>query len=99
MKFENIAEDLPLLYGKAKKSFDECIRNKDNGFLQNEVELLLNEIVVVEQDIKVVFYKMNFNNYIIEVTLLLFNGSQEIGKYLYVEDHFKHAIDDSLVFY
>ena len=59
----------------------------------------LEDIQVVEQDIKIVFYKRTFTEQKFEVRLLLFEGSIEIGNYLYIENNKKEGIDDSLVFY
>ena len=99
MKFGNIEKDFSLLYENAKNSFKECIRNKDNAFLVEEVNISLNEIVIKEKDIKIVFHKRDFTKQTFEVSLLLFDRSLEIGKYLYVENEVKQAVDDSLVFY
>jgi hypothetical protein len=99
MKFENIESDLSVLYKKARKSFEECIGNKDNEFLKSEVNIPLSHIVVVEKEINIVLPKMAFGEYTLEVCLLLFEGSKEIGKYSYIENDKKEMIDDSLVFY
>jgi len=37
--------------------------------------------------------------YVVETCLLLFEGTKEIGKYLYLENDKKEVIDDYLVFY
>ncbi len=99
MLFENLEAELLLLYNKAKKSFDECIRNKDNVFLRDEVRIPLFDVKVVEQGIKIVFSKRDFKHYTFEVCLLLFDGSMEIGKYIYFENDRKEGIDDRLTFY
>ena len=99
MKFESSVPDLSLLYNKAKESFKECIRNKDNEFLKNEVSISLEDIVVIEESIKIVFSQKFFNRYLVEVSLLLFDGNKEIGKYLYFENEREEDIDDSLVFH
>ena len=94
-----IESDLSSLCNRAKKSFEKCIQNKDNAFLREEVNIPLEDIQVVEQDIKIVFYKRTFTEQKFEVRLLLFEGSIEIGNYLYIENNKKEGIDDSLVFY
>lgn len=99
MKYDNIAQDLSLLYTKAKESFNECIQNKDNEFLRNEINIPLDNIIVIENEIKIVFSKRRFEQYKFEVRLLLFDGSIEIGKYLYIKTSNEEEVDDSLVFY
>ena len=99
MKYDNIAQDFSLLYIKAKESFNECIRNKDNEFLKAEINMPLDDIIVIENDIKIVFSKRRFEQYKFEVSLLLFDGSEETGKYLYIENSNEEDVDDSLIFY
>lgn len=99
MVLDGISEEMSLLYLKAKDAYDKCIEDENNAFLKKEVKVSLSEISVIEKDIKIVFSKRNFNIYVFEVTLLLFDGHQEIGKYLYITDHRKQEIDDFLVFY
>lgn len=99
MKFKSIESDFSLLYNKAKEGFDECIRNKDNEFLKDELSIPLDDIVVAEKDIKIVFSKRAFEECIVEVCLVLFEGSKEIGKYTYITNDKKEMVDDSLVFY
>ena len=99
MKFESLESDLTLLYIEAKEHFKKCIRDKENKFLQDEVNILLDDIVIIEKDIKIIFTQKNFTEYICEVSLLLFEGSREIGRYLYIQNEKQEEIDDSLVFY
>ncbi len=99
MRFENIESDASLFYNKAKESFADCIQNKDNAFLRDEVNIPLEDIVVTEKDIKIVFQKRVFDEYIIEVRLLLLEDSRSIGEYVYTENDKREWIDDSLVFY
>lgn len=99
MEFEVLIPYLLVLYDKAKDSFKECIYNKDNQFLKNEVDIPLENIITIEKDVKIVFSKKVFNHYLFEVTLLLFDENKEIGKYLYFENEKKEVIDDSLIFY
>lgn len=99
MKLEYLVPDLSLFYIKAKESFKECIRNKENEFLRDEINIPLEEIVAIEKDIKIVFFQKSFDHYLVEVNLLLFDGNKEIGKYLYLENEREGDIEDSLVFY
>lgn len=99
MTFENMHIDLSLLYNRAKKKFEACINSGDNKFLQDEVSIPLNNIIIIEKNIKIVFSKRVFEQYLIEVSLMLFEGDKEIGKYIYIESDKSEAIDDSLVFY
>ena len=91
--------DLSLFYYKAKRSFEQCIQDSDNDFLKNEINIPVEEIIVVEKNIKIVFSRRAFESYLIEVSLSLFEVDKEIGRYLYVENDKKEGIDDSLVFY
>lgn len=99
MKFEFFESDLLSLYDNAKASFKECINNKDNDFLLKEVNIPLDKIMIVEKGVKIIISKRDFITPFFEISLLLTNGSKEIGKYVYVENAVKQAIDDSLVFY
>jgi hypothetical protein len=99
MKLKILLPKLSLLYENAKKSFNECILNKDNDFLRDEINIPIEDIILIEKDIKFVFSQKFFDRYIIEVCLLLFAENKEIGKYLYFENENNEGIDDSLVFY
>lgn len=99
MEFVNTESHLSLLYHKAKESFEKCIRNDENQFLKDELSMPFDDIVVIEKDIKIVFSKRVFEQYSIEVCLLLSVGNNEVGRYLYIENDKNQAIDDSLVLY
>ena len=99
MELQNLESDLSLLYNEAKENFKACIQDEDNGFLKDELSISLDEIVVVEKDIKIVFSKRVFDEYVIEICLILLGGSREIGKYTYIMNEKREGIDDSLVFY
>ena len=99
MKITSIQQDLSLLYNRAKKKFEDCIGNEDNEFLKVEVGIPLDDIIIIEKDIKIVFSKRDFEYYLFEVSLMLFDKNKEIGKYLYIENQSENAIDDSLIFY
>jgi hypothetical protein len=99
MKFKGKESDLSLMYSKAKESFYECINNQDNEFLKNEISISIDNIIVIEKSIKIVYLKRIFDKHLIEVCLLLFEGNKEIGKYIYVANDKNEGVDDSLVFY
>ena len=99
MNFDNLKPDLSLLYIKAKKQFEKCICDKDNEFLRDEVNIPLENIIIIEKSIKIVFSQRAFQQYLFEVNLVLLDGEREIGRFLYVESRRGEAIDDSLVFY
>ena len=99
MKLENLEVDLPMLYERAINSYRACIYNKDNLYLNEEVNIPLEEIIVGGKSIKIVYNSTNFSDPIFEVCLLLFDESLEIGKYTYLESVKKEAVDDFLVFY
>lgn len=90
---------LSLQYHKAKESFEKCIRNDENEFLKDELSTHFGDIVLIEKDIKIVFSKRVFEQYSIEVCLLLSVGNNEVGRYQYNENHKNEAIDDSLILY
>ncbi len=52
MKIKIIESGLSLFYDKAKKNFEECIQDMDNKFLEGEVTVSLEGIVIVEKEIK-----------------------------------------------
>ncbi len=99
MKIENIQQELLLLYNRAKQKFKHCVNDEDNIFLKDEISVSLHEIIIIEKDIRVIFSKRDFEQYLLEVSLILFDGQKEIGKYLYVENDKEEMIDDSVVFY
>lgn len=99
MKFINTESHLSLLYHKAKESFEKCIRNDENEFLNDELSMPFDDIVLIEKDIKIVFSKRVFEQYSIEVCLLLSVGNNIVGRYQYNENDKNEAIDDSLILY
>ena len=99
MEFTNTESHLSLLYHKAKESFEWCIQNDGNEFLKDELSVPFEDIVLIEKDIKIVFSKRVFEEYTIEVCLLLYAGNNEVGRYLYIENDKNEVIDDSLVLY
>lgn len=99
MEFSFVESDLHLLYNRARNSCEKCIHDEDNNFLKNEINLPINEIIVIEKCIKIVFFEKAFNEHLFEVNLLLFEKDKEIGKYLYVVNERGDEVDDSLIFY
>lgn len=99
MKFSIVESDLNLLYIRARNSYEKCIHNEDNEFLKDEVNVPLNEIIIIEKCIKIVFFQKVFDEYLFEVNLLLYEEDKEIGKYIYSENIKGDAVDDSLTFY
>lgn len=99
MEFINTESHLSLLYHKAKESFEWCIKSDENEFLKDELGIPIDDIVLIEKDIKIVFSKRVFEEYNIEVCLLLYAGNNEVGRYLYIENDNNEAIDDTLVLY
>lgn len=91
----NVESDLSIYYTKAKENFKKCIQNEENEFLKDEIHVSFNAILAIEKDIKIVFSKRAFEEYKIEVCLLLFEGNKEVGKYIYIENDKKEAIDDN----
>lgn len=87
------------LYLKAKLSFNKCILNPDNDYLKDEIDVQMDEIILVEDFIRVQFFKYDVDKFVIEVKLVLISkDSRVIGRYFYYEDEKKIPLDDSLVF-
>ena len=75
-------QDLAFLYEKAKQKYAECINNKENQFLKDEVGYPLESILVIEKDIKIVFTQNISDKYLLELNLELYVGGKEIGRYV-----------------
>lgn len=87
------------LYLKAKFSFNECILNPENDYLKNEINIQMDEIILVEDFIRVQFFKDEMDEFIIEVKLLLTSRNDHLlGRYFYYEDEKGTPLNDSLVF-
>lgn len=99
MTIEVKEQDLAFIYNKAKMKYKECINYKDNTFLKDEVNIPLEFILLREKDIKIVFSQNAAYNYLLEVTLELYDGDEKIGQYIYSENEIGDEIDDILVFY
>lgn len=92
-------QDLVLLYQRAKQGYQKCIFDAENEFLRDEVDYPLESILLMNEDIKIVFHKNVALQYSVEICFLLLAEENEIGKYTFVEDESGNVIDDFLVFY
>lgn len=87
------------LYLKANLFFNKCILNPDNDYLKDEFDIQMDEIILVEDYIRVQFFKYDIDKFIIEVKLVLISKDNHvIGRYFYYEDEKRIPLDDSLVF-
>ena len=97
MKIE--ADFFENLYLKAKLSYHECILNPDNNYLKDEIDIQIDEINLVEDFIRVQFFKNNIDKFVVEVKLnLVSKDNRSIGRYFYYEDEKNKPLDDSLIF-
>lgn len=93
-------QELSILYNKAKENYLLCVNNKDNSFLQKEISLRLEDIKIINSNIKIVFSNEISNEYLIEVSLSLWENSVKcLGNYVSVQDVDGNLIDDRLVFF
>jgi hypothetical protein len=99
MVVEITEQDLALLYEKARKSFLQCISNPDNAYLQDEVNIPLEQIVAQGATVKAVFLEQSNHLYAMEVCLVLHAKEDVIGRYDYSENEAGEPIEDGLVFY
>ena len=91
--------DFVELYEKANRHFKICIRNEDNAFLQDQIDIRLEEIGTRDASVRVEFVGHNRKNFEIETKIwLLANDDQNIGYYSLVEDEKGNLADDFLVF-
>ncbi|MNJ91617.1 hypothetical protein D3C87_92700 [compost metagenome] len=87
------------LYLKAKLSFDKCISNPDNNYLKDEIDVQIDEIILMEDFIRVQFFQRKLDKFVIEVKLqLISKDNRLIGSYFYYEDEKNTPLDDSLIF-
>jgi hypothetical protein len=98
MDLKDIAQILSL-YDTAKAKLRQCISDEENQFLKGEVGIPLENILIIESEIKIVFSQRITEHFLIEISLLLFDGNKKIGKYLYIENEKGEAVDDALVFH
>lgn len=87
------------LYLKAKLSFNECILNPNNNYLKDEIDIQIDEVSLVEDFIRLQFFKNNIDKFVVEVKLkLISQDNRSIGTYFYYEDEKNTPLDDSLIF-
>jgi len=87
------------LYLQAKEGFLCCIRNVDNSFLKEEVDIPLENIIPKKRNIKIVCESDENEDYYYEVSHWLFGNEILIGEYVAFLNQNKEIIDDKLVFY
>lgn len=91
--------NLDVMYLKAKISFNECIANDDNKFLNQQIDIHISEIITKNEWIRIQFFGSDKNHYILEARLLLLSpGDKQIGYYCYCEDENGEYVDEYLVF-
>ena len=91
--------NLDFQYLKAKTSFQECITNPDNEYLNEQIEIPVSSIITKNESVKMQFYGSDKNHFLVETLLLLFTPSdKKIGYYCYHENENEEAVDDYLVF-
>lgn len=91
--------NLDAQYSKAKASFEGCITNPENEYLNEEIEIPFSEIVTKEESVRITFSGSDKGRYIVETLLLLFTPNNEkIGYYRLHEDESEKVVDDYLVF-
>ncbi len=99
MTIEVNEQDLALLYHKAEQKYKASIRDKENEFLKEEIDIPLESIQAIAKDIKFTFTQESAHEYLVEVTLILHAGDKEIGKYISIETETGEMIDDFLIFH
>jgi hypothetical protein len=93
-------EELHVLYRKAEEGYYKCINNKDNKFLEEEMQMPFASVRVKRSGVKVVFLQEDISGYSLEIVLALCSDSDKsIGKYRLVEDDKGNVVDDGLVIY
>jgi|GEM_PF-6059501 len=97
MKIET--DSLKNLYSKARLAFNKCILNPDNDYLKDEINIQINDIILMDDFVRVKFFKHEIDTFVIEVKLQLISPDKRlIGKYFYYEDETGAPVDDSLIF-
>ena len=91
--------NLESLYLKAKTTFKECMSCEGNEYLNEEISIPYNEIVLKNDSVTIQFLETDLNHYIIETKLMIFSqNNQEIGWYSLQEDENGKIVDDYLLF-
>ncbi len=92
-------KDLEQKYMKAKKAFMKCAVDEENEFLQSEINIPINSIVLREGSITIRYEQEIADNYVIEIRIQLISPTDDvIGSYTCYENESGAMIDDSLVF-
>lgn len=100
MLFNISKEELNALYRKADESCYKCLNNKDNKFLEEEMQMPVTSVGVKHSKVKVVFWQDDIYEYTLEIELSLWGNSEKsIGRYWYIEDDKGDFVDDGLVLY
>ncbi len=99
MIFDINKQELSRLYNKTREMYSNCIQNKDNSFLQEEILIPLEQIELKNSSIKVCFSQDIDNRYSWETSITLWDGSSIIGKYIYIEDDQRNFLDEFLGFF
>ena len=92
------SEFLIFHYNRAKQAFQKCILDEENAFLQDEIESGLDQIILVEEFLRIQFNKNQLEKFTVEVKFQLTSSSQvSIGEYYYClnEDDIE---EDRLIF-
>ena len=86
------------LYQKAITSFHDCMKDEENAFLRDEINLPVSSIIPRGEFVKIQFFQSETSKFIIEVKIQLLFRDVLIGYYCYFEDEAGLPIDDKLVF-
>ena len=91
--------NLDVQYSKAKAAFEYCVTDKDNEFLNEEINISISEIITKNESVKIQFSGSDKSHYIVETLLLLFTpNDKKFGYYCYHENENEEVVDDYLVF-
>jgi len=93
--------DKEYFYLKCKTAFQTCITNKDNDYLQAEIDVPINQLDLRHNSINLSFNQELEDNFIIDIKIILFSNvlNKELGYYQYQEDMNGEFVDEFLVFY
>ncbi len=91
-------EDSARFYTTACQKYHECLRRKDNSFLQDEVNFPIEAMEVKKSNIKMVFGE-GVSQCSFEIELALLYQDKIVGKYTYMQDRDGNGLEDMLVFF
>lgn len=90
--------NLPLHYERAKESLAECLAHGDDKFLANELPVPIDQIRGCPDSVRLTFYGVHTNDYLLETKLLLVSDAGVgLGYYCVHENINGEVIDDYLV--